>query len=82
MARVGRVLAMVTLVAGNKKGNGNSGYGQWLRQRGWQAFDGGNNEDSAKDTAACITTGERGMMVVTGNSLCVCHGVCGETTKN
>ncbi len=25
---------------------------------------------------------ERGMMVVTDHGLCVCFGVCGETTKN
>jgi hypothetical protein len=28
------------------------------------------------------TTGERGMMVAMGHVLCVCFGVCGETTKN
>jgi hypothetical protein len=34
-----------------------------------------------KDTAACVTTGERGMMVAAGHGLCVCFGECGETTK-
>ncbi len=60
-------------------GNGDSGGGQqkgkWLRQRGWRAFNGGNNRDGAKDTAACITTGERGMMVVMDHGLCV-YCVC------
>jgi hypothetical protein len=32
--------------------------------------------------AAHATTGERGMMVAMGPGLCVCFGVCGETTKN
>ncbi len=32
--------------------------------------------------AARVTTGERGVMVATGHGLCVCFGVCGETTKN
>jgi hypothetical protein len=82
MARAGRGLATVTLVAGDEKGNGKSGYGQWLRQRGWRALDGGNNGGGAKDTATHVMTGERGMMVVTGYGLCVCFGVCGETTKN
>jgi hypothetical protein len=59
--------------------SGKRGYGQWLWQRGWQAFDGGNDGDSTKDTAARVTTGERGMMVATGHGLCVCLGVCGET---
>ncbi len=35
-----------------------------------------------RDTSAGATTGERGMMVATGHGLCVCFGVCGETTKN
>ncbi len=73
-------------MAGDEKGNGKRGYGQWLRQRGWPAFDSGEDGDGAKDTAACITTGERGMMVATGHGLCVycvcLGGVCGETTKN
>jgi hypothetical protein len=78
--------------AGNKKGNGNGNKegngdrwqqnGQWLLQRGWWAFDGGNNWDGTKDTAACTMTGEREMMVAMGHGLCVCFGVCGETTKN
>jgi hypothetical protein len=76
---------MATLVAGNEKGNGKSGYGQWLWQRGWRAFNGNNNEDGAKDTAAHVTTGERGMMVAPGHGLCVycvcLGGVCGETKK-
>ncbi len=58
--RVGRGLATATLVAGNEKGNGKSGYGQWLRQRGWRAFDSGNNGVSTKDTAARVATGKRG----------------------
>ncbi len=45
-------------------------------------FNGGDDGDSTKDTAACATTGERGMMVAMGHGLCVCFGVCGETTKN
>ncbi len=73
---VGRGLGMVTLVAGNKTGNGKSGYGQWLWQRGWLAFDGGSNRGSVQDTAARITTGERGMMVAT--MVCVCVLVCVE----
>ncbi len=50
---------------GNKEGDGDQRqqHRQWLRQRGWWAFDGGNNGDGAKDTAARATTGERGMMV-------------------
>ncbi len=66
-------------------GNGtDNGYqqGQWLRQRGWWAFDSGNNRNSAKDMASCTMTGERGIMVKMGHGLCVCFGVCGETTKN
>ncbi len=35
-----------------------------------------------KDTAACATTGERGVMVAMGHGLHVCFGVCGETKKN
>ena len=35
-----------------------------------------------RDTPAGTTTGERGMMVATGHGLCVCFGVCEETTKN
>jgi hypothetical protein len=81
MARAGRGLAMGTLVVGDKKGNSKSGYGQSLWQRGWQAFNGGNDGDGMKDTAACVMAGERGMMVATGHDLCVCLGVCGETTK-
>ncbi len=45
-------------------------------------FDGSNNGDNAKDTAACATTGEREMMVATGNGLCVFFCVCEVTTKN
>ncbi len=90
-ARTARRMVMATRVAGDKKGNGDGNkegngnqrqqHGQWLWQRGWQVFNGGNNGDRAKDMATCNTTGERGMMVVTGNDLCVCFGVCGETTK-
>ncbi len=69
-------------MVGNKKGNCKSGYGQWVGQRGWWAFDGGGNGDGLKDTAACITTGERGMMMARGHGLYVCLGVCRETTKN
>jgi hypothetical protein len=68
-----------------KKGDGYGNeeeHGQWLPQRGWRAFDGGNDGVGAKDTAACATIGERGMMVSMGHGLCVCFGVCGETTKN
>ncbi len=82
MARAGRVLATVTLVVGNKKGIGESSYGQWLWRRGWRVFKSGNDEDGAKDTAACVETGERGIMLAMGHGLCVCLGVCGETTKN
>ena len=73
---------------GNKEGNGNQRrhHGQWLRQRGWQANNGGNNgngdRDGTKDMAAHTAPGERRMMVVMGHGLCVCLGVCGETTKN
>ncbi len=45
-------------------------------------FDVGDNGDGAKDTATCAMIGERGMMVAMGHGLCVCFGVCGETTKN
>jgi hypothetical protein len=37
---------------------------------------------TAQRTHLLATTGERGMMVATGHGLCVCFGVCGETTKN
>ncbi len=40
-------------------------------------FDGGDDGDGAKDTPACTTTGERGMMAAMGHGLCVCFGVCG-----
>jgi hypothetical protein len=40
-------------------------------------FDGDNNGGGAKDSAACITTGERGMMVAMGHG-CVCVLVCME----
>jgi hypothetical protein len=85
-------MAMATRVAGDKKGNANSDeegggnqsrqHWQWLRQRGWRAFDSGDDGDGAKDTPTGTTTGERGMMVTMGHGLCVCFGVCGETTKN
>jgi hypothetical protein len=91
-ARAGRDLAMATRVAGDKKGNGDGDkdgngnrrgqHGQSLRLRGWRAFDGGNDGDSAKDMAARATIGERGVMVAMGHGLCVCFSVCGETTKN
>jgi hypothetical protein len=67
-------LATAALVAGDEKGNGESGYGQWLPRRGWRAFDGGDDGGDTKDTAARVTTGERGMMVATGHGLCVCFG--------
>ncbi len=91
-ARAGRGIAMATRVVGNKKGkgagnkdgNGNQPQqlGQWLQQRGWRVFDSSNNGDGAKDTVTHATIGERGMMVAMGHGLCVCFGVCGETTKN
>jgi hypothetical protein len=66
-------MAMATRVLG--KGQQWQQHKQWLRQRGWQAFDGANNGDGdgdgAKDTAACATTGERGMMVAMGHGLCI-----------
>jgi hypothetical protein len=91
-----RGMTTATRVVGNKKGNGNGNkeddgvrqqhHGQWPWQRGWRAFDGGNNGngdgDGTKDMAACATTGERGMMVATGHGLCVCFCVWRETTKN
>jgi hypothetical protein len=68
-------------VAGNEKGDGDGDkegdgnqwqqHGQWLRQRGLRAFEGNNDGGGAKDNAACATTGERGVMVVTGYGLCV-----------
>jgi hypothetical protein len=73
---------------GNTEGNGNRRrqHGQWLRQRGWQANNGGNNgngdRDGTKDMAAHTAPGERRMMVVMGHGLCVSYCVCGETTKN
>jgi hypothetical protein len=80
-ARAGRGMAMATRVAGDKKGNcdgneeddGNQQqqHGKLLRRRGWWAFDGGNDGDGVKDTAACATIGERGMMVAKGHGLCV-----------
>ncbi len=94
-ATMARGMATATRVAaGNKKGNGDGNkegdgdqqrhHGQWLWQRGWRVFDGSDNGDGAKDTAACATTGERGMMVMMGRArgLCVCFCMCGETTKN
>jgi hypothetical protein len=53
-----------------------------MAKRGWRALHGGDNGDGAKDTAAHATPGERGMMVAIGHGLCVCFGVCGETTKS
>jgi hypothetical protein len=91
-ARGGRGMVMATRVAGSKKGKGTGNkegngdqwqeYRQLLWQRGWRAFEGGNNGDGTKDMAACATIGERGMMVAMGHGLCVCFGVCGKTTKN
>jgi hypothetical protein len=91
-ARASRGMATATRAAGDKKGDGASGkegngnqwqqHGQLLRQRGWGAFDGGDNGDGAKETVARATTGERGMMAAMGHGSCVCFGVCGETTKN
>jgi hypothetical protein len=46
------------------------------------AFDGSDDGDGAKDTAAGALTGERGTIVAMGHGLCMCFGVCGETTKN
>jgi hypothetical protein len=85
-------MATATRVVGDKKGDADGDeegdgdrrqqHRQWLWQRGWRAFDSGDDGDGAKDTPARATTGERGMMVATGRGLCVCFGVCGETTKN
>ncbi len=90
--RAGRGMAMATRVAGDKKSKGTGDeegdgdrwqqHGQLLWQRGWRAFNGGDDGDGAKDKAACATIGERGMMVAMGHGLCVCFGMCGETTKN
>jgi hypothetical protein len=46
----------------NEEGDGDRGRqnGKWLWRRGWRAFDGGDNGDGAKDTAARTTTGESG----------------------
>jgi hypothetical protein len=86
-------MATATRVGGNEKGDGDEEgngnqqqhHGQWPWQRGWRAFDGGKNGDGdgdgAKDTTAHATTGEKEMMVAMGHGLCVCFGVCGETTK-
>jgi hypothetical protein len=83
MARAARAMATATRVL--SKGWQWCPHGQWLWQRGWQAFDGDNNSngdrDGAKDTAACATTGERGMMVVMGHGLCVSFCVFGEAIK-
>ncbi len=91
-ARAGRGMVTATGVAGNKEGKGTGNKevngNQWqqhrqlLQKRGWRAFDGSNNGDGVKDKAARATIGERGMMVAMGHGLCVCVGVCGETTKN
>jgi hypothetical protein len=73
---------------GNKEGNCNQWrhHGQWPRQRRWWAFNGGDNGDgdgdSARDMAACTTTGERGIKVAMSHGFCVCFCVSGETTKN
>ncbi len=94
-ATAARGMAMANREAGNKKGHGDGDkegdgdrrrhHRQWPLQRGWRAFNGGDNcngdGDGAKDSAACATTGERGVMVAMGHGLCV-FGVCGETTKN
>jgi hypothetical protein len=42
----------------------------------------GDDGDGARDMAACVTTGERGIMVAMGHGICVCFCVSGETTKN
>ncbi len=91
-ASAARGMATATRVVGNKKCNGNGNeegngnqrhqHQQWPWQRGWQAFDGSNNGDGTKNTAACAMTGKRGMMVAMGHGLCVCFCVCGETTIN
>jgi hypothetical protein len=61
---------------GNREGDGDrrQQHGQWLRQRGWRAFDGGDDGDGAKDMAAHATTGERGLMVAMSHGWCVCFG--------
>jgi hypothetical protein len=69
MERAGRGLATASLLAGDEKGDGESGYGQWLQQRGWRAFEGGDDGGGAKDMAAHVTNGERGLMVATGHGL-------------
>jgi hypothetical protein len=83
MARAARAMAMATRVL--SKGRQRCQYGQWLRQRGWRAFNNGNNGngdgDGAKDTAACAMTGERGVMVAMGHGLCVSFCVFGEAIK-
>ncbi len=77
-------MATATRVAGDEKGDADGDeegdgdqrrqHWQWLRQRGWPAFNGGDNGDGAKDTPAGATTGEREMMVATGHGLRVCFG--------
>jgi hypothetical protein len=52
------------------------------RVAGDGGYNGNGNGDGAKDPAIWATTGERGMMVAMGHGLCVCFGLCGETTKN
>jgi hypothetical protein len=74
-SRAARGMVTATSVVGDKKddgdckeegdGNRRKQHGQWLWQRGWQAFDSGKDGDGAKDTAAHAVTGERGMMVAT-----------------
>ncbi len=79
MARAARAMATATkrVMATNGDNTGN-GYGKEGGGRSTVATLG----MAGRDTPAGATTGERGMMVATGHGLCVCFGVCGETTKN
>ncbi len=69
------VMKRVMATNGDTTGNG---YGEEGGRR-WMAATMGM---ARRDTPAGTTTGEKGMMVATGHGLCVCFGVCGETTKN
>ncbi len=84
-----RGMATATREGGDEKGDADANeegdgdqrqqHWQWLQQRGWRAFDSGNDGDGAKDTPSGTTTGERGVMVATGHGMvCVCVSVCVE----
>jgi hypothetical protein len=79
MARAARAMETATkrVMATNRDNTGN-GYGEEGDGRLLAA----TIRTAQRDTSAGATTGERGMMVATGHGLCVCFGVCGETTKN